>query len=123
MAGFRPGFGRGGTTHSLLVRETVPAAVGGGDVADNDDAGFMISEGRRWVGSFTSKVAVVVVVIGIDGGEPTVDMTVCRGRLNWSELTRHHVILASTALRYRAFSTIFHAKLMIAFNSPSDILR
>lgn len=98
MAGFRPGFGRGGTTHSLLVREIVPTDVGGGDVADDDSAGFMINEGLRWVGGFTSKVAVVVVVIGIDGGEPTVDMTVCRGRLNGRNLTRHHVTLASTAL-------------------------
>ena len=86
MAGFRPGFGRGGTTHSLLVRETVDADVGGGDVADDDSVGFMISEGRRWIGGFTSKVGVAVVVTAIGGGEPTVDMAVCRGRLDWSEV-------------------------------------
>ena len=82
MAGFRPGFGRGGTTHSLLVKDAVPADVGGGDVADDDSVGFMISEARRWIGGFTSKVAVAAVVTEPGGGEPIAGMVVRSGRLN-----------------------------------------
>lgn len=44
MAGFRPGFGRGGTTHSLEVTE--PGVPGPGDAAGGAGAGgFMASGG------------------------------------------------------------------------------
>lgn len=46
MAGLRPGLGRGGTIHSLLVRVVGdPAEVGAGD--DAAGRGFMHSDGLR----------------------------------------------------------------------------
>jgi hypothetical protein len=55
VAGLRPGFGLGGITHSLLVRDNVAVAeVGGGDDAGAVWAGFMIREGRRMMFGLTS---------------------------------------------------------------------
>lgn len=47
VAGLRPGLGRGGTIHSLLV------SVMGGEVASGEEtaeggSGFMHNEGGRW---------------------------------------------------------------------------
>lgn len=48
VAGLRPGFGRGGTIHSLLVREIGGEAAPGDETADGG-GGFMHSDGGLWI--------------------------------------------------------------------------
>ena len=51
VAGFRPGFGRGGMTHSLLSSDVVmPELPAGGEAAPIED-GFRVSDGLRCVAS------------------------------------------------------------------------
>lgn len=64
MAGLRPGFGRGGITHSLLVNDSGACEVAGGDAAAGDWAGFIQSEGCRESTGLTSLRAAV----GATGG-------------------------------------------------------
>lgn len=65
VAGFRPGLGRGGITHSLLVSESGACEdVEMGDVAGGVCAGFMQSEGWRERMGLTSALAEGVVTGG-----------------------------------------------------------
>jgi hypothetical protein len=70
VAGLRPGLGRGGTTHSLLVSDIGVDAVGaGGEVASWGWAGFMHSDGLR-VRDGLKFVSVLGVLSTIAAGDP-----------------------------------------------------
>lgn len=61
MAGFRPGLGRGGITHSFVVTE--PGVIGPGEAAVGD--GWMDTEGCREAiaGASVGGVAVAVAAV------------------------------------------------------------
>lgn len=65
MAGFRPGFGRGGITHSLLSSDVVmPGLPAGGEAAAIED-GFRVSDGLRCV---ASSFLIIGVGFAFNGG-------------------------------------------------------
>ena len=66
MAGFRPGFGRGGITHSLLVMEH----LGGPEAASATAAMALDWMAEVVAGLMAICVAVVVVEVGVDTQEP-----------------------------------------------------
>ena len=66
MAGFRPGFGRGGITHSLLVMEP----LGGPGVASATAAMALDWMAVATAGLMAICVAVVVVDVGVDTQDP-----------------------------------------------------
>lgn len=70
MAGFRPGFGRGGMTHSLVVMEVGVIGLGAGEPAAATAAsGLMQMEGwRGWI-----PVAGAGARAGGEPAEPGVD--------------------------------------------------